>query len=88
MQRRTLLILGGAAAASVAALPEHLLIDSHGWPRLALETQSALRFVYAAVMLGKPPLHSGEWGLATLEICLGILQSAGCGHEIGLDHQI
>ncbi len=44
--------------------------------------------LYAAVILGKPPLHSGEWGLATLEICLAILQSAESGHEIRLDHQI
>jgi hypothetical protein len=29
-----------------------LLVDTHAWPQLAHETQSALRFVYAAVMLG------------------------------------
>lgn len=44
--------------------------------------------LYAAVMLGRPPLHSGEWGLATLEICLGILQSADRGREVRLEHQI
>jgi phthalate 4,5-cis-dihydrodiol dehydrogenase len=44
--------------------------------------------LYAAALLGKPPLHSGEWGLATLEICLGILQSADQGHEVRLNHQI
>jgi len=44
--------------------------------------------LYAAAVLGKPPLHSGEWGLATLEICLGILQSAGQSAEIRLHHQI
>jgi len=30
----------------------------------------------AAVLDNKPPLHSGEWGLATTEICQGILTSA------------
>jgi phthalate 4,5-cis-dihydrodiol dehydrogenase len=44
--------------------------------------------LYAAAVLGKPPLHSGEWGLATLEICLGILESAGEAREVRLSHQI
>ena len=44
--------------------------------------------LYAAVILGKPPLHSGEWGLATLEICLAILQSANQGQEVRLNYQI
>ena len=27
-------------------------------------------------MHGKPPLHDGAWAMATLEVCLAILQSA------------
>jgi phthalate 4,5-cis-dihydrodiol dehydrogenase len=44
--------------------------------------------LYEAVMSGKPPLHSGEWGMATLEICLAILASAKDGSEVALHHQI
>jgi phthalate 4,5-cis-dihydrodiol dehydrogenase len=44
--------------------------------------------LYAAAMLGAAPLHSGEWGLATLEICLAILESAKTGREVQLRHQI
>jgi len=44
--------------------------------------------LYDAVVLGRPPLHSGEWGLATLEICLAILASAESGREIELQHQV
>jgi phthalate 4,5-cis-dihydrodiol dehydrogenase len=44
--------------------------------------------LYAAAMLGTPPLHSGEWGLATLEICLAILESAKTGREVELRCQI
>jgi phthalate 4,5-cis-dihydrodiol dehydrogenase len=44
--------------------------------------------LYDAAVRGKPPLHSGEWGLATLEICLAILASAGSGREIELRHQV
>jgi phthalate 4,5-cis-dihydrodiol dehydrogenase len=44
--------------------------------------------LYAAAMLGTAPLHSGEWGLATLEICLAILESARSGKEAGLKWQV
>jgi phthalate 4,5-cis-dihydrodiol dehydrogenase len=44
--------------------------------------------LYDAVMSGTPPLHSGEWGLATLEICLAILESAKTGREVELRWQI
>jgi phthalate 4,5-cis-dihydrodiol dehydrogenase len=32
--------------------------------------------LYAAVADGTPPLHSGEWARATLEVCLAVLTSA------------
>jgi phthalate 4,5-cis-dihydrodiol dehydrogenase len=44
--------------------------------------------LYDAVVLGRPPLHSGEWGLATLEICLAILASAESGRQVKLQHQV
>jgi phthalate 4,5-cis-dihydrodiol dehydrogenase len=44
--------------------------------------------LYAAAMPGTAPLHSGEWGLATLEICLAILESARTGREVHLRRQI
>jgi phthalate 4,5-cis-dihydrodiol dehydrogenase len=43
--------------------------------------------VYAAVVDGKPPLHDGEWALATVEACLAILESAKSGKEIALRNQ-
>jgi len=39
-------------------------------------------------MSGAPPLHSGEWGMATLEICLAILESGRSGNEVALRNQI
>jgi phthalate 4,5-cis-dihydrodiol dehydrogenase len=44
--------------------------------------------LYAAAMLGTAPLNSGEWGLATLEICLAILESAKTGREMELRWQV
>jgi phthalate 4,5-cis-dihydrodiol dehydrogenase len=38
--------------------------------------------LYAAVVEGSPPQHDGEWGMATLQVCLAILESARSGKEI------
>jgi phthalate 4,5-cis-dihydrodiol dehydrogenase len=38
--------------------------------------------LYGAVAEGRAPLHSGEWAMATLEVCLTILRSAREGKEI------
>jgi phthalate 4,5-cis-dihydrodiol dehydrogenase len=43
--------------------------------------------LYNAVFFGRAPLHNGEWGLATMEVCFGILQSAREQREIVLQHQ-
>ncbi len=40
-----------------------------------------------ALLLGRPPLHSGAWGLATTEICLAMLASSRGGQEVVLRHQ-
>jgi phthalate 4,5-cis-dihydrodiol dehydrogenase len=37
---------------------------------------------------GKPVLHSGRWGLATLEVCLAIMQSATEHRDILMQHQV
>jgi len=42
---------------------------------------------HAAVLHGRPLAHSGEWGLATMEVCLAILQSAAEDREIELSQQ-
>ena len=44
--------------------------------------------LYAAAMSNAAPLHSGEWGLATLEVCLAILESGRSGREVELRWQV
>jgi phthalate 4,5-cis-dihydrodiol dehydrogenase len=44
--------------------------------------------LYDAVVLGRPPLHTGEWGMATVEVCLAMLQSSRSGQEVALKHQV
>ena len=38
-------------------------------------------------LCSEKPLHDGEWGMATMEVCLAILQSAGEEKEVPLRHQ-
>ena len=41
-----------------------------------------------AVLDNVAPLHSGEWSLATMEVCLALLQSAREGREIDMTRQV
>ena len=43
---------------------------------------------YEAIVHDVRPLHGGEWSLATMEICLAMLESARTGKEIALKHQV
>lgn len=43
--------------------------------------------LYGAVVNGRTPVHSGAWAMATLELCLAILQSGREGKELTLRHQ-
>lgn len=44
--------------------------------------------LYNAIVNNDQPIHSGEWGMATLEVGLALLQSAQHGKEMKLRHQI
>lgn len=57
-------------------------------PKPELPRAEAIDELYDAVVHGKPPVHSGEWAMATLEVCLAILRSAQEGREIALSHQV
>ena len=47
-----------------------------------------LNELYGALVSGRPILHGGAWGLATLEVCLALMQSAREHREITLQHQV
>jgi phthalate 4,5-cis-dihydrodiol dehydrogenase len=42
----------------------------------------------AAIRSGRPPLHDGRWGKATVELVLAIQRSAREGCDIALQHQV
>jgi phthalate 4,5-cis-dihydrodiol dehydrogenase len=57
-------------------------------PRPTVQRAEVIDELYDAVVHGKPPLHSGEWARATLEVCLAILQSGREQREVALTHQV
>ncbi len=42
----------------------------------------------AAVIGNQPPVHSGAWAMATMEVCLAMLQSANEQKEVLLQYQV
>jgi phthalate 4,5-cis-dihydrodiol dehydrogenase len=52
------------------------------------QRRAELEELYAAVVEGKPVWHDGRWGMATLEVCLAIMESARQRHEVLLQHQV
>jgi phthalate 4,5-cis-dihydrodiol dehydrogenase len=57
-------------------------------PSPAVPRGEVIDEIYDAVVHGRAPLHSGAWAMATLEICLAILQSAREGRDVMLAHQV
>ena len=47
-----------------------------------------LEELYNGVVLGKPIYHDGVWGMATLEVCLAVMESGKQHKEIQLTHQV
>jgi phthalate 4,5-cis-dihydrodiol dehydrogenase len=47
-----------------------------------------LRELYNVVVLGGKAFHSGRWGMGTLEVTLGIMESARTHQDVELTHQI
>jgi phthalate 4,5-cis-dihydrodiol dehydrogenase len=43
--------------------------------------------LYRGVVHGERIFHDGRWGMATLEVCLAILESAKSRSEVMLKHQ-
>lgn len=44
--------------------------------------------LYEAAVNGRQPVHNERWGMANLEVCLAVLESARERKEIYLSHQV
>ena len=73
--------------------PDGLLVYSEtGREEMALPTDRSPRdrviAEFADAIAGLPVTHTGQWGLANLEVCAAAIESSRTGKEIELIHQI
>jgi len=86
-------LIASCERADLRPLPEGVWIYADGERRLEplaapkVQRAEVIDELYAAVVEGRPPLHDGEWALATTEVCLAILQSAKEQREVALQNQ-
>ena len=50
--------------------------------------EAELREFHDAILQDRQPFHDGRWGEATLEVCLGVLESAKERREVYMSHQV
>ncbi|MBA3558235.1 MAG: Gfo/Idh/MocA family oxidoreductase [Gemmatimonadaceae bacterium] len=87
------LVIASCDHADLRPVPRgiHIHADERQWfeelPAPFVPRGEVLDELCDAVLLGRSPLHTGEWGMATLEVCLAILRSAAEGRELLLEHQ-
>ena len=74
----------GLAVYDDAGLHEIDLSGDHG----VAQRRAELQELYDAVVLNKPVFHDGRWGMATLEVCLALMESGRERKEIMLTHQV
>jgi phthalate 4,5-cis-dihydrodiol dehydrogenase len=87
-------VIATCERADLRPMPDRVLIygDSEvrteSLPPPPIPRREVIDELYDAVVHGRGPRHSGEWALATTEICLALLQSTREGREIALQHQV
>jgi phthalate 4,5-cis-dihydrodiol dehydrogenase len=76
------LVIASCEKADLRPLPNGVMIYGDSEQRLdplpppKVPRQEVIDELYGALAEGRAPLHSGEWAMATLEVCLAALQSS------------
>lgn len=88
------LVIVSCEKADIRPTPEGVIVygdatrDFEPLAKPAVPRGEVLDELCDAVLLGKPGTHDGEWGRATLEVCLAMLRSSQDSSEIELLHQV
>jgi phthalate 4,5-cis-dihydrodiol dehydrogenase len=83
-------LIASCERADLRPLPDGVFIYADTEKRLEplpaprVQRAEVIDELHAAVVEGKAPLHDGEWGTATMAVCLAMLRSAQEGKEIPL----
>ncbi len=87
------LLIASCAEADLRPLPDGVMVYGHtarrmeALPRPVVPRAEVTAELVAACRDGVAPRHSGAWGMATLEVCLALLESARTGQEVAPAHQ-
>jgi phthalate 4,5-cis-dihydrodiol dehydrogenase len=87
-------IIVSCERADLRPMPDGVMVYQNGTARLdplplpAVPRTEVIDELYGAIVEGRAPLHDGAWAMATLEVCLAMLQSAREGRDVGLRHQV
>src|SRR3954452_3938053 len=87
------LLIASCERADLRPMPQGVMIYADAERRLEplptpkVQRAEVIDELYAAVVEGRPPRHDGDWGAATLEVCLAILRSSHEAREIALQDQ-
>jgi phthalate 4,5-cis-dihydrodiol dehydrogenase len=87
------LVLVSCDRADLRPLPDGVMIYGDAEARVEpvappeIPRAEVIDELYRAIIDGRPPLHDGRWGMATLEVCLAILESARSGADVEMRHQ-
>ena len=87
------IVIASCEGADIRQSPHGLWVyDDNGQRELPVEGLREERFaeldeMYQAVTQNRPVEHDGRWGMATLEVVLGIMQSGRERREIMMTHQ-
>jgi phthalate 4,5-cis-dihydrodiol dehydrogenase len=88
------MIIVSCERADLRPMPDGVMIYQGGTARLdplrapTIPRAEVVDELYAVIVQGKAPLHDGAWAMATLEVCLAMLQSAREGRDVALAHQV
>jgi phthalate 4,5-cis-dihydrodiol dehydrogenase len=86
-------IIVSCERADLRPMPDGVTIYQNGISRLdplappIVPRAEVIDALYDAVVHGRRTLHDGAWAMATLEVCLAMLQSAHEGCDVTLMHQ-
>jgi phthalate 4,5-cis-dihydrodiol dehydrogenase len=87
-------IIASCEHADFRPMPDRVLIygdseeRSESLPPPTIPRREVIDELYDAIVHDRAPFHSGEWSLATTEVCLALLQSANDRREVVLQHQV
>ena len=88
------LLIASCERADLRPLPDKVMIygdeavREEALPPPEIPRREVMDELYAAVVEDKAPAHSGAWGLASLEVCHGLLRSAAERREIPMTLQV